>query len=190
VSIVGSHFTSGIISIGGQESAFAASPSGPTGGLSIQCAPWSRVVAAHWEGLVARNAGEPQVYELVDGWFDMKACKLVEARRTQVKMAELLPGTLFAYRQCDDSDCSHPSATFVIPNATNAVSQNGPLRSQRGTQLPKFALPIRRGMAESLLVTVPPATNSTLHRSLAIEIAQGTADEAPIATAFVADQTN
>ncbi len=191
VSVV-NHFASGLISVAGQEASFVNGPTGSVGGVSIQCAPWSRVVSAHWEGIVAKAPGSAvTAYEMVDGWFDMKACKLVEARRTRVNLAEIVPGTLYGYRQCEENDCvARQSVVLVAPNATNALSQSGPLRSQRGAQLPKFVLPVRRGGSESLLMGIPPATNSTMARSLSVEIAQGTADEAPIATAFVADVMN
>ena len=163
----------------------------PTGGLVVQCAPWGRVVSARWEGLHKKSASQNATYEIVDGWFDMKQCRAVAVRRSQIALTEIIPDTLYAFRQCADIGCSErTSVSFVLPNATNAVSQNGPLRGLAGTALQRFLMPVKKGSSESVMALIPAVERSSKPRTVEIEISQGTADEQPLATAFIETAAN
>jgi hypothetical protein len=192
ITIGGNDLTSGSVRVGGSEGTFLNTKGTSTGGVTVQCAPWSRVMSARWEGLLTKTAQRPDsIYEIVDGWFDMKQCKAVEVRRSRIVLSELIPDTLYAFRQCTDFECSgKTSVVLVVPSASSAVSQTGPLRSTAGNALSRFVMPIRKGGSESVMATLPAAPGSNVLRTLSVEITQGTADAEPLATAFVSDVNN
>ena len=191
VMVSSSELTTGTIRVGPQEGTFSKANGTPTGGLVVQCAPWGRVVSTRWEGLHKKTATQNATYEIVDGWFDMKQCRAVAVRRSQIALTEIIPDTLYAFRQCADFSCSErTSVSFVLPNATNAVSQNGPLRGLAGTALQRFLMPVKKGSSESVMALVPAVERSSKPRTVEIEISQGTADEQPLATAFIETAAN
>ena len=74
-------------------------------------------------------------YRVVDGWFDERTCRAVEARRSTTPMLEVVPGVLYAF--VDRCDCGVAEVlTLVMPSARNVVSTQtgGPrLAELRGT---------------------------------------------------------
>ncbi len=191
VMVASAELNSGTIRVGPQEGTFAKPNGTPTGGLVVQCAPWGRIVSMRWEGLHAKSAGsKDHIYEIADGWFDLKQCRGVVVRRSHIALAEVIPETLYAFRQCTDAACSdRTGVSLVVPNASNALSQSGPLRGPSGTALPRFLVPVKKGSSESVMAVIPALERNAKQRTLEVEISQGTADDRPLATAFI-ESTN
>jgi hypothetical protein len=186
VMIKGEGFSSGSIKISTSEGAFQSRDGQAYGGVSVMCGKDEINRAARWEGVVkAKDSTEP-VYQIVDGWFDNKKCRGVAVRRTKIKLAPIVQDAVYGFRQCSDADCKDKaSVVLVIPNANSAVSQSGPIRAPTGAPSSRITIPLRRGLAESVLATVYSPVSPYTQRSVAIEIVQGIEDDQPYATAFL-----
>jgi len=195
VSIEGEGFTSGSVRIGAAQGMFYRRDGNMYGGVSVMCGPNEGIQSARWEGLVAKTGekatdASEATYEIVDGWFDRKACKAVAVRRQTVKLKTVVPETLYAFRDCDEAGCDAKTTIgLVIPFATAAVSQN------EGTVLPnvnaatRILVPVRRGGSEAIMASTYRSEPGSAYytRTLSVEIVQGTSDDKPFATAFVED---
>jgi len=187
VSVEGEGFSAGILRVGTNEATFYRRYDSNYGGVSVTCGKNEYTMAARWEGLVSKD-GE-KTYEVVDAWFDRKECKASVVRRTSVKLAEIVPGTVYAFRQCSDAECSgKTSVALVIPDAQSAVVQGTPL-APNASPAARIVVPVKRGGSEAVLAQVAKASsrNSSASKRVAVEIMQGTKDDAPFATAFVED---
>ena len=190
VSVEGEGFTAGTIRIGPSEGVFSVVDGNRYGGVSVACSPSDYVVAAHWEGLVTRNKnGKVETsYESVDGWFDRKTCKAKATKRTSIKVAEIVAGTVYGFRQCADAACTEKtSVALIFPGATNVVTDDGPVRGASGSPGARVLLPVRKGVAESVMASVPGARGAYQPRTVSVEIGQSTSDVRPIAVAYVED---
>lgn len=187
VMIKGEGFTSGSIRVSGSEGAFQNRDGQAYGGVSVMCGKDELNRAARWEGVVrAKDGKDEPTYHVVDGWFDSKKCRGVAVRRTKVKLATIIPDAVYGYRECADADCtSKASVVLVIPNANQAVSQAGPIRAPSGTPSSRIKIPLKRGLAESVLATIFSPVSPYTQRSVAVEIVQGISDDQPFATAFL-----
>jgi len=190
VSVEGEGFTSGTIRIGPSEGVFSIVDGNRYGGVSVACSPTDYVVAAHWEGLVTRtkNGKVETSYESVDGWFDRKTCKAKATKRSTIKVAEIIAGTVYGFRQCADAACTDKtSVALIFPGATNVLTDDGPVRGASGSPGARVLLPVRKGISESVIASVPGARGAYQPRTVSVEIGQSTTDERPIAVAFVED---
>jgi hypothetical protein len=187
VMIKGEGFTSGSIRVSGSEGAFQVRDGQAYGGVSVMCGKDELNRAARWEGVVrAKDPKDEPVYQVVDGWFDSKKCRGVAVRRTKVKLATIIPDAVYGFRECADADCTtKASVVLVIPNANQAVSQAGPIRAPSGTPSSRIKIPLKRGLAESVLATIYSPVSPYTQRSVAVEVVQGIADDQPFATAFL-----
>lgn len=189
VTVKGAGFARGSLRVSNQDAWFFDRDGTQYGGLSLQCGPYDPVVSARWEGLVKGADGQIEKYEIVDGWFDRKKCKAKAVRRTSVKATEIVAGALYGFRECGDSQCNTKAqVAFVIPDATQVVSQEGPLRSPSGALLSRIEVPIRQGSSQSLLAQLQQASpnrNSYIQRTLSVELSQGTQDPEMLALAYI-----
>ncbi len=190
VSVEGEGFTSGTIKIGPTEGTFSMVDGNKYGGVSVACSPTDYTVPAHWEGLVTKtkNGKVETTYESVDGWFDRKTCKARVTKRTSIKVAEIISGTVYGFRQCSDANCTDKTnVALVFPGATNVVTDDGVRRGSSGAVASRVLMPVRRGGSESVLASVPGPRGAYKPRVVSVEILQSTTDQKPIATAFVED---
>jgi hypothetical protein len=189
VMIKGEGFSSGSIRVSGSEGAFQVRDNQAYGGVSVMCGKDEINRAARWEGVVqAKDGKDDAVYQIVDGWFDSKKCRGVASRRTKIKLGTIIPNMVYGFRECSDADCSNKSSlVLVIPNANSAVSQAGPVRAPSGTPSSRIKIPLKRGLAESVLATIYSPVSPYQQRSVAVEVVQGIEDDQPFATAFLDD---
>ncbi len=189
VMIKGEGFGSGSIRVSASEGAFQSRDGQAYGGVSVMCGKDEINRAARWEGVVkAKDPSAEPVYQIVDGWFDNKKCRGVAVKRTKIKLAAIIPDAVYGFRQCGDAECTtKANVVLVIPNANSAVSQAGPVRAPTGAPSSRITIPLKRGLAESVLATVYSPVSPYTQRSVAIEVLQGIEDDEPIATAFIDD---
>jgi len=187
VSVEGEGFAAGILKVGANEAAFYRRHDSNYGGVSVTCGKNESTMAARWEGLVTRDG--VKTYEVVDAWFDRKECKASVVRRTTVKPLEIVPGTVYGFRQCSDAECSgKTSVALVIPDAQSAVSQ-GTALAANASPAARIVIPVKRGGSEAVLaqVSIQSSRNVYASKRVAVEILQSTEDDEPFATAFVED---
>ena len=189
VMVKGEGFSTGSIKVSASEGQFQIRDGQAYGGVSVMCGKDEINRAARWEGVVkAKDAKDEATYQVVDGWFDNKKCRAVAVKRTKIKLGTIVPDAVYGFRQCADPDCKDKTTlVLVIPNANAAVSQAGPIRAPSGTPSSRIAIPLKRGLAESVLATVYSPVSPYTQRSLAVEIVQGISDDEPFATAFLDD---
>ncbi|NUP07750.1 MAG: hypothetical protein HOW73_17015 [Polyangiaceae bacterium] len=190
VSVSTDGFTAGSLRIGAAQAPFYAMNGTQYGGLSILCGPNEPIQAIRWEGFLAKKSDSgDSMYQIVDGWFDRKACKAVSVRRQTIKLKTIVADTLYAFRECETAACEgRPTASFVIPYATAALTQNGGAIASNMNAATRIAVSVRKGGSESILATTYRSQVGAYYaRTLGVEIIQGTADEKPFATAFIED---
>ncbi len=189
VLVKGEGFNAGSIKVSQSEGAFYARDGQTYGGVNVMCGKDEINRAARWEGLVVPKTPSAEVvYQVVDGWFDAKKCRAVAVTRTKIKLATIVPDLIYGFRQCADAECAgKANLVFVIPHASSAVAQSGPIRAPAGSPSARINVPLRRGASESVMAMIYSPKSPYTQRSVALEVVQGIADEKPIATAFLDD---
>lgn len=188
----------------------------PTQGPSVPRGAWtgctpdasrsSSVAVARGFLLSTRTPDRAEVLTAM-GVLDHAACRFEAGREARVVAPAIVPGVLYAVRECT-SGCRltpgnekrkeaitlfGPPAIWITSNHPDAAE----LTRQRVGPFSRLSVPVLRGSSTSAAFTVEPAALLAFQRQTAapttreltqyaIEIMWGEADPAPLATAYVA----
>lgn len=158
-------------------------------GLVVPCGrpteSYGSVEVARWEGLTTDAGGTPR-YTVVDGWFALSHCTAFELRRSSAAVREVVPGLVWAFRACGDS-CSARQELTLVTRVPGTVLSSEATGARIGTPQQHVAIPVRRGIAETVVLVVPKSRTAPWTNAVVVEaeVGQGVDDPEPIATLFV-----
>ena len=176
-------FASGSLRIGAREVQVGGTNSG--GPIYANCGQYEAKQPLRFEGLRPVPGGDAR-YEVADGYWDGVACKAMVTSRKVVALSEIVPGKAYAFLHCEEEGCSGKRfLNVVFPEARTVLTQAGPLRLQSGQPPTRVSMQLRRGLAESVVVT--QAQSGWKQSNLTVEVQQGVHDDEPIAVAFASE---
>jgi hypothetical protein len=176
-------FASGSLRIGAREVQVGGTNSG--GPIYANCGQYEAKQPLRFEGIRSVPGGDVR-YEVADGYWDGVACKAMVTTRKVVALSEIVPGKAYAFLHCEEEGCTGKRfLNVVFPEARTVLTQAGPLRLQSGQPPTRVSMQLRRGLAESVVVT--QAQSGWKQSNVTVEVQQGVHDDEPIAVAFASE---